>query len=376
MGYTRPLLDGSSLSFNYDISRSEINTSQASIPATWGSGFGLGYNRPLLRGAGKRINLIPRYQASNSLLLGYERLSDDERRLKAQVLDLWFRAVASREVINVREANLELALRQLERQVERYKVGLAIQSELLQAENNVLSQRSSLLDARTGYQNLLDQMTALTGAGQEYELTVDTAAALVDLGSEIPDGLWERVLANSIELKSIETQRSNLLLSREAQANRLKPQLSLGLNYGRSGEDSELGRAVTGYENESYGIRLNYSKTQGERATQASLAQTDLDLASLELTRQETELRLKNELRASQRNLQTLWRQIELAQNNLIVVRETYNIQLERNNVGLATTLDVIEAQQNVLAAELAVLNAKVAYQEAYRGLQLQAGLL
>lgn len=376
LGYSKPMLDGSSLDFGYDLSRSEISTSQTTIPTTWGSGLNLGYSRPLLRGSGKRLNLIPRYQASNSLLLGYEQLTDSERNLKAQVMDLWFRAATSREAISVREANLELALKQLERQVERYKVGLAIQSELLQAENNVLSQRSSLLDARASYQSLLDQLTGLLGEGLELELTVDPRALLLDLGKDIPEGLWEKVLDSSFELKSLRTQRANLLLSRETQADRLKPQLNLGVNYGRSGEDTGISRAVTGYENESYGLRLNYSKTQGERATQAQLAQTDLDLANIDLSIQETELRLKTELRASQRNLQTLWQQIELAENNLQVVRETYNIQVERNNVGLATALDVIEAQQSVLAAELALLNARVSYQEAYRGLQLQAGLL
>jgi outer membrane protein len=374
--YTKPLQDGSSYNFSYDLSRSEISTTQASIPTTWSGGFSLGYNRPLLRGAGKRLNLIPRYTASNNLLLGYDKLTDDTRNLKAQILNTWFRAVAAREAIKVRESNLELALKQLERQVERYKVGLAIQSELLQAENNVLSQRSSLLSARNDLQTLLDQLTSLTGEGQEYELTVDADSALIDLGGTLPDGLWDSILTNNYDLKALQTQRANLLLGREATENRLKPQLDLGVTYGRNGEDTGLVGSLGNYENESYGVRLNYSKTQGERATKADLAQTDLNLASLDLTIQETELRLKNDLRQAQRDLLTSWQQVELAENNVKVVRETYNIMVERNAVGLATALDVIEAQQNVLAAELALLNAKVAYQESYRSLQLQAGLL
>jgi len=44
--------------------------------------------------------------------------------------------------------------------------------------------------------------------------------------------------------------------------------------------------------------------------------------------------------------------------------------------VGLAVTLDVVEAQEAVLAAELALLSARVAYQQAYREILLMAGLI
>ena len=69
-------------------------------------------------------------------------------------------------------------------------------------------------------------------------------------------------------------------------------------------------------------------------------------------------------------------KQIDIARSNVEVVKETYEIQKERNGVGLATTLDVIEAQENVLSAELSLLSARVAYQQAYRQVLLSAGLI
>ena len=59
-----------------------------------------------------------------------------------------------------------------------------------------------------------------------------------------------------------------------------------------------------------------------------------------------------------------------------MVVKETLLIQQERLDVGLAVTLDVVEAQEAVLAAELALLSARVAYQQAYREILLMAGLI
>lgn len=371
---------GDNFSFSYDLSRSSYSIIGADeefeIPTTYNASYGLSYSRPLARGAGKYISRIPRFIASNNVALAYDQLDDQVRRLKRDVLNTFFQAVAAREAIDVRQSSLERALAQLERAVERYKVGLSIRADVLQAENNVLSQRSQLLTARAGYDALLDNLVTLTGVPAELEISVDPELALIELGGELPEDLWLMVERNSYELKSLNTQRANLLLTRDQQADRLRPQLGLSLNYGRSGEDETLELAATGYENESYSVNLNWSATPGERSTRADLAQTELDLASLDLSIQETELALKTALRNLQRDLATKRQQITLAEDNLAVLEENYNIMFERNQVGLATTLDVVEAQQSLLEGELALLNARVSYQESYRELLLMAGLI
>ncbi len=369
---------GDSFNFSYDLSHAD-STYPGLVDAgeeNYGSSFGINYLRPLGRGAGKFVNLIPRYTANNNLALAYDKLDDDVRSLKKNVLDAYFLAVAAREAIAVREASLERSLKQLERAVERYKVGLAIQAEVNQAEHSVLSQRTELLNARQNYASLLDSLSTLVGLPQEYQLTVDADGALITLDSNVPADLWSLVETNSYTLKSLNTQLINLKLTREQQLNQLKPDVGLGLSYSRSGSDNNLGRAISGYENETMGVTLNWQGTPGERSQKADLAQTELDLASTELSIQDAELQLKAGLRELERDLTTKYQQIGLAESSLKVVRETYDITEARQNVGLDTMLDVVEAQEDVLSAELALLNARVAYQQSYRELLLMAGLL
>ena len=369
---------GDSFRFSYELGVSDSSLAGPTPdPAeSYSSGFGISYSRPLGRGAGRFVNLIPRYTASNNLALAYDKLDDDVRQLKKSIMDVYFQAVSAREGINVREASLERSLQQLERAVERYKVGLAIQADVNQAEHSVLSQRTELLNARQSYAGLLDTLTTLVGLPQEYSLTVDADGSLIVLNENVPDGLWQLVEDNSYDLKSLNTALANLRLTREAQLNQLKPDYSLGLSYSRSGTDDSLGRAVGGYETENMGVTLNWQGTPGERSQQAGLAQTELDLASTELSIQDAELQLKASLRALERDLTTKYQQIGLAESSLAVVRETYDIIVERHNVGLGTQLDVVQAQEDVLSAELALLSARVSYQQAYRELMLMAGLL
>lgn len=373
---------GDSFQLSFDTARASYGITGGSsgekfdIPTTYEAGYSLNYSRPLARGAGRYYNLIPRYIASNSLKLSYDRLDDEIRQLKKAVLDTFFSAAAAREAINVRENSLDVALQELERAVERYKVGVAIRADLLQAENSVLTQRSQLLEARRTYDDLCDTLATQLGLPREVTLAVDTESVLLDLGAQLPKDLWQLVQENSYDLKNLNTQLANLRLQRDQQLHQLKPDVNLGLSYGRSGEDDTLGSALGGYENESYGLQINWSATPGERSARADLAQTQLDLASLDLSIRDTELQLQTALRQQQRNLSSKYKQIELAQSNLDVVTETHSIQVERNKVGLATTLDVVEAQEAVLSAELALLNARVAYHQAYREILLLAGLI
>lgn len=374
ISYAIPQEFGDSFEFSYAAGSSGDPSDDDSLKS---GSLGLRYRRPLERGAGYYYNRIGRYIASNNLLLSYDKLDDDVRSLKKRVLDAYYLAVSARRTIDVREASLEVALQQLERSVERYKVGMAIRTELLQAENSVLTQRASLLGAHKNFDNLLDSLSVLLGLPQEIKLVIDADSALVTLGSgELSAELWELVLANSYELKSLNMQLNNLRLSRDQQLHQLKPDVSLSLSYDRSSADNNAGRAFTGLDDVDYGANLSWSTTPGKRAARAGLAQTELDLASLDLSIQELELTLKARLRELERDLSTLYQQIELAEGNLAVIRETLTIQQERLDVGLAVTLDVVEAQEDVLAAELALLSARVAYQQAYREILLMAGLI
>ncbi len=376
--YTLPRENGDRFTLGYNLSGSRTSggSSSGSNQDSFSSGITLGFNRPLGRGAGKHINRIPRYVASNNLQLSYEQLDDQTRTLKRSILDSYYQAVTARQAIDVRQRNLETALKQLERAVERYKVGLGIQADVLQAENNVLNQRSTLLSAEKGYQDILDTLTTLVGLPQEYTLAVDTGEALLDRNAVLPDDLWDLVRNNSFELKSLNTQLANQRLQREQLEDQLKPALGLSVSYGRSGDEDSVGPAVSSLSNDNLQLGLNWQTKKGERSTKASLAQNQLDLASLELDMQQTELELKGRVRERQRDLETKAEQIGLAESNLAVTQQAYEIAVERNNVGLATTLDVIEAQEDVLAAELALLNARVAYHQTYRELLLLAGVI
>ncbi|MCB1218846.1 TolC family protein [bacterium] len=372
--WSKPFQYGDSMSMSYGLSGAKGG---GGLSNSYSHNFSFSYNRPLRRGSGRFINNLSLYTSSNSLQLSYDSLDNDIRQLKLNVLNGYYRAMAARESINVRRANLDTALLQLDRAIERLKQGLGIPLDVLQAENSVISQGNSLVTAVQSYEENLDQLTLLVGLPQEFNIELDTAALEDSSYSELPPDLWELVKSTAFSLRSIDTAIANLKISREATLDQMQPRVDFGLSIGRGNNgESEFADAILGLDEESVTASISWSLDRRNRDLKASLAQTQLDLENLELNRDQELLRLKQSLRSLQRELETRSRTIELQIKNVQVLRETLKITQERQRVGLATTLDVIDAQDDLLAAELSLLQARVSFQETYRSILVLADLL
>ena len=106
------------------------------------------------------------------------------------------------------------------------------------------------------------------------------------------------------------------------------------------------------------------------------LAQVEDDLVACRASLEEANQKLRQEWEGLFREIESKRAQIVLNESSVGVAEENYRIQVERNRVGLASTLDVIQAQESLLEAQLSLLNAEVAYQHTYRQLLLMAGTI
>ncbi|MCB1188383.1 TolC family protein [bacterium] len=372
--WSKPFDNGDAMSVSYGLSGAKGG---GGFSNSYSQNFNFSYTKPLRRGSGRFINNLSLYSASNSLQLSYDSLDNDIRQLKLNVINSYYRSMAARESINVRRANLETALLQLDRAMERLKVGLGIPLDVLQAENSVISQGNALIAAIQGYHDSLDQLTVLVGLPQEFEIELDMGALEDSSFDELPPDLWELVKATSFTLRSIDTTIANLKINREATLDQMEPRVDFGLSIGRGNTaEAEFADAILGLDEESITASISWSLDRRNRDLKANLAQTQLDLENLQLNREETLLQLKQSLRSLERELDTRSRTIELQIKNVQVLRETLKITEERQRVGLATTLDVIDAQDDLLAAELSLLQARVSFQETYRSILVLADLL
>jgi outer membrane protein len=367
---------GDTFSVSHELTRSDVRqtgTGAQVVPNSYGSSLGFTWMHPLGRGQGRAANYWQVESAQNRR--PYEQLVYDDslRNLRYQVHVLYYSLVAQRRALEVRRLNLELAVKLLERNYERHKVGFGIRADVLQAENNVLTQKSLLLSDQKTYLDQLDQLALLLGVNQKLDIVQN-----VDISpKETPltvDGDWPRVTTVSTSLHQSQVSLRDAELSIGYLRNQLKPDLGLNVNYNRTGTEGTAGHALRDLDDNSYGVSLVYNLPWGKRSFKARLAQGEQDLTTAKVTLQQSEQSLRQDWEALFREIQIKRAQIALSENSVTVAQENFDIQTERNKVGLATTLDVIQAQEALLEAQLGFLRAQVDYQSTYLKMMTMVG--
>ncbi len=369
---------GQTFSFSQSLSRAEVSVGgpQAQqIPKSYSGQVGFSITQPLGRGMGKDAVTSSIKQAQENLRLEEFRLTNTERQLRYETYLLYYQLLSQRKALSVREVNFEAALKLLERNYERFKVGLSIRADVLQAENNVLNQKLRLIEARRAYLDGLEQLALLLGIDYPINIEEESEIEAPAFHGDLED-FWERVKENNVNLKDAETQIRLLEIEKVYRESEVRPDLSLSFDLRRQGEEKTASSVLRNLDNQSYSFILNYRLPWKKASAKARLAQVEKDLETAKLNYEQTLQNLRQEWESVLRELKSKSNQLELAKSNVEVAKENYQIQLERNYVGLADTLDVIQAQEALLEAELSLVTAQVEHQSVYRRVLLLIGTI
>jgi outer membrane protein TolC len=205
-------------------------------------------------------------------------------------------------------------------------------------------QRLSSLEADLRKQKIA--LARLIGLPQDRELVLSSPLTAEQSVPPNAGELIERALAHRADLQASEAQvRAAERALSAAHAERL-PSLSLNGDYGVIGPDPVSTHgvfAVTG--------SLNIPVWQGGRA------KGDIQQAEATLHQRQAELadqrgRVEQDVRTALVELQTAAGQVKLAESNRQYANETLSQARDRFNAGVATTVEVVQAQEQVASAE------------------------
>ncbi len=377
LSLTKPLESGDQIQLRHSFSMTDVSISSATIPKTWGGSFGATYTMPLGKDRGEISTKLAYLTQDNDVSLAYLELDNERRQLAGSVATGYYNAVYLTEAVKAGEESLEYYRRLVDRNTERFKVGLGLRTEVLQAENAMLSQESSLVELRASLKDAIQSLEELIGYAEGAPIQIEQLDTTEFVLFELHDrDLWQSVMDSSFALMQIENQEKNLGLSARYYENQLKPDLSLSASASTQGEDS----AFSGVYGEltaaqSYSLTLNYALPWGKRDIKSKTEQNRLQLLELEARRKQVTESLRTQYDRLIRELESTLTGLDFASSNVDVAEENAGITRERQRVGLATTLDVLEAEKNLLSAKLTYLRAISDHKRADFSLRVLAGL-
>ncbi len=269
----------------------------------------------------------------------------------------YYDVLKAQKAQSIAAANLE-RLSQYHRFVEkRVKVGELTRTALLRAEGELSGARADYLQAGNALQLARAVLIRLTAIEDDFQLK-DEKPYLSDVC--IVDDLRKTAYDARPDLKSFEIQTA--MASRQVQYSRgaFWPSMGLFAVYNRADQDppgptlnreSMFGGVSLTFPLFEGGLRLAEFREAKARERQAKLAYEDL------------KKNIDVELRAGCLDLATLKGSLKFLEDQRVFAKDNYHAVLKQFENGLATSLDVMDANTLLLTAEKNVAEALYNYQ-------------
>ncbi len=337
--------------FANDRARTATNPSPFVNPA-YRSEASLSLVQPLLQGFGQTVTEQQILFAVQDRHVAVQDLRAQAFALLSQVRDSYYDILRYRDNLKYRETSVALAERILAENRSRVNAGVLPPIEILEAEVGLTQRERELLDAQRAYQDALDQLAVLLNFPQGVEVGDDELLAHELLADE--DAGFRAALSKRPDLQQRQREIEKLDIERTVNRNQLLPAVDLTARYARKGLGEDYGDDLDSIGSDdlnNWNIGLSLSYPLGNREARNELRKTELRIKGQQARLQQFREEVRNEIRAAVRLLDVNRKKIEVARRGRELSEEKLRTLLKRKEVGLATTRDVLEGEDDLARA-------------------------
>jgi outer membrane protein len=342
--------------------------------------FALGFNQPLLNGFGFLPNERFVMVARNNQRVAEEVFRQQVIATAVKVANGYWDLAAFQENVRVAEQSLAVAEKLLKENQAKAELGVMAPLDVTSAKSEVASRQRDLIVAQTNLQMQATTLKNIVSKKVDSELdgaTIVIKDAIPSVQNQAPD--LEKSLANAFE------NRPDL---RQAQANlqnqnttvrytrlNLKPNLAVFGMYAGAGLDGNTTTTTSGaggalaqafgadYPEEAAG--LSFSVPIRNRAAQADDLRAHFEQSQLLIGLQRTRNQVALEVRQAVIGIIQGKAQVEAAHQAVALARATLNAEQEKLAAGVSTSYNEILRERDLIAAQLAEVQANVNYAKA-----------
>jgi outer membrane protein len=338
----------------------------------------LSFSQPLLQGLGREVTERGITTADDATDSAFTDWTQQALNTAAAARNQYLLLVMARESLATRQATLDLA-REIKAQNEgRVSAGVLAAYQLQDSLLGVLQAQKTLLDANRVEKDAADQLrtTLHLPAGTAIETTspplpgesaVSESDALRTAMQRRPDVVKARIAVRTAEFN--EKVSRNLAL----------PSLALQGSGGVTGLDTSYGDAVGDLGSTRYpiwSVGLSFSVPIGNNSARADVAANRLFASQTRTQLAATEESAALEVRTALRALDSAYQQIGVTDQAVTASEVVVASYRKRQQLGLATTKDVLDVVATLTQARESYSVARASYQAALTNLWKATGEL
>jgi outer membrane protein len=362
---------------NSQRNNSQRNDSTSSLKDYWQSSLGVKISQPLLKNLGRENTEININVSRLSKFASIEHFNTTLLNTVTQVRTEYYKLYTLREELEVKKVSLELARKILSETKARVAAGVLPAMEILNAEFGLTSREKDLIDAEKAVSDQVDVLHLLLQIpGNGDLLTLDRPRREQYQASE------DEALKRAMSRPAIKEQKRNLEIS-ELQTrvfnNRIKPDLSINASAYLTGLDRTYSRdleKIGSLDTPAWSIGLLFSYPIGNNAAENDYRKSRLKSEQIAVQIRSLEESAANEVKSAIRGITSGYKQIDVADRGRAFAEERLRAFIRKNEVGLATTKDVLDVENDLATAKNNQITAVVNYDNAITRLWLVTGEL
>ncbi|CAG0936813.1 hypothetical protein TFLX_05706 [Thermoflexales bacterium] len=355
------------LTFNNAYNKNNASSERLFLNEYWNSDVSLSISQPLLKNFGREPTELGIMVAMGNKDGSTERFKTKLLDTVARVRTEYYRLYLLREELEVKRTSLDLARKILSDTQARVKAGVLPAMENLNAEFGVASREKDLNDAERAVLNQNDFLRVLLQLPMQGEI-IPTDVPTRDPFQTNQEELVRRALEIRPELLE---QRSNLRTSElqmKVAHNRTLPDLNLNSSLALTGIDSKYRRDVEKVGSADYpvwSVGLTFEYPLGNDAARNEYIRSRLQVEQIRTQIRSLESNVENDVKIAIRAIKTNFKQIEVTDRGKAFAEERLRSFIRKNEVGLATTRDVLDVENDLATAKDNQIKALVGYSEA-----------
>jgi outer membrane protein TolC len=287
------------------------------------------------------------YRASQQNVQATQFAAQDARDLVVlAVTGAYLQVIASGARVDSARAQVDTARASYQQAADRHDAGLAARIDVTRSQVELQTNQQRLTSVENDLAKQKISLTRLIGLppGQEFSLT--DALPYAPLADITLDQALQRASTNRADLKSAEAQVHVAETVKQAAEAERYPTVQVSGDYGAIGTSPTNSHGtfnVTG--------SVRFPVFQGGRV-QADVEQADAALQQRRAEYQDLKGRIDADVRAAFLDLTSAASQVSVSQSNRTLAADTLAQARDRFAAGVADTVEVVQAQEAVAAAE------------------------
>ena len=377
-GAYRLIPSGGTAGLNFYNNLNNTNSPLSSLGTYWQSDLTLTFSQPLLKNFGQDATEINIRVAELGKETSVKRFKTKLLTVVAQVRSEYYKLHSLKDDLESRKISLELAQRILKDTEARVRAGVLPAMEILNAQFGVSSREKELIDAEKAVKDQVDTMSVLLQLDGSADI-VPTDAPSRTFYSMQEEEAVRMAVANRPELDELKSQLASSEIQTRVSKSRTLPDLSLTSSVAVTGLGQTYDRDMDRLASASYpvwtvGLKLDFPL--GNQAAENDYIINRLKTEQIRTQLEALNASLSSEVRTALRTVTSSYKQLDVADRGKAYAEERLKAYLKKSEVGLATTKDVLDVENDLATARGNQIKAQVAYSTAVSQLWKATGEL